>query len=182
MIEACIDLRQPLNPYDEAEALCLANDVADGPCPANSYPVMMVPDLNEDDEKDTAFKVCGLCPAGTAGDGFGCTSCQAGEYSTIGNDCAKCPIGTYSNAGEKHPGGRRAGVEWQQLPGRPQTPPCKPAAPPACAACRTLGRCRQANMPAGPHPLPGCAGSSVCIPCPTGTYADTEGTQECLQW
>ncbi|PSC75222.1 serine threonine [Micractinium conductrix] len=122
VIEACIDLRQPLNPYDEAEALCLANDVADGPCPANSYPVMMVPDLNEDDEKDTAFKVCGLCPAGTAGDGFGCTSCQAGEYSTIGNDCAKCPIGTYSNAG-----------------------------------------------------------SSVCIPCPTGTYADTEGTQECLQ-
>ena len=99
VIELCSDLEYPLVPYDDAATLCLTNDVADGPCPANSYPVLMVPDLNKFDEKDTAYKVCGLCPAGTAGEGFGCTTCPAGTYSGIGGDCNPCPAGTYSNAG-----------------------------------------------------------------------------------
>ncbi|PSC75144.1 serine threonine [Micractinium conductrix] len=99
VIERCSDLDYPLVPYDDAKTLCLDNASADGACPVNSYPVMMVPDLNEDDEKDTAFKVCGLCPAGTAGVGFGCTTCPAGTYSMVGGACNDCPAGTYSNAG-----------------------------------------------------------------------------------
>ena len=39
------------------------------------------------------------CCAGTAGDGFGCTSCKAGQYSIVGEGCQQCPPGTYSNAG-----------------------------------------------------------------------------------
>ena len=64
MIRSCDDLKYPLTPYSEAQFLCKNNGDADLACPENSYQVLMVPDLNEDDEKDTAFKVCGLCPAG----------------------------------------------------------------------------------------------------------------------
>ena len=61
------------------------------------------------------IKVCGLCSAGTSGDGYGCTSCDAGQYSAVGkascstcgvglfaqggnSDCLPCPAGTYNNA------------------------------------------------------------------------------------
>ena len=101
VIRDCSDLTYPIAPYNEAAILCRGNAVADEACPPNSYQVMMVPDLNEDDEKDTAFKVCGLCPAGTHGEGFGCTTCPAGSFSKIGEDCQLCPAGTYSNAGEQ---------------------------------------------------------------------------------
>lgn len=101
LIRNCTDLDYPIAPYDEAALLCRGNEIADEKCEPNSYQVMMVPDLNEDDEKDTAFKVCGLCPAGTHGDGFGCSTCPAGSFSQIGEDCKPCPAGTYSNAGEQ---------------------------------------------------------------------------------
>ena len=61
----------------------------------------MVPDLNEDDEKDTAYTVCAFCPSGTHGDGYGCTTCPAGTVSQIGQECEPCPAGTYANAGEQ---------------------------------------------------------------------------------
>lgn len=84
-----------------AKALCLSNADADTKCPDNSYGVMVVEDgaVNAFNEKLEAFKVCGLCPAGTFGDGFGCSSCAAGTISAIGGSCEDCPAGTYSNAG-----------------------------------------------------------------------------------
>jgi hypothetical protein len=39
--------------------------------------------------------------AGTSGEGYGCTSCPAGQFSLIGGSCEDCPEGTYSNAGER---------------------------------------------------------------------------------
>ncbi|PSC74950.1 von Willebrand factor type EGF andpentraxin domain-containing 1 Flags: Precursor [Micractinium conductrix] len=122
-VTSCDDLLRFSNPpYEDAYARCFSNTDAALDCPANSYPVMVVLDLNEDDQKDTAFKICGLCPAGTYGDGNGCSTCPAGQKSLIGGGCTDCDVGTYSNAG-----------------------------------------------------------SSVCIPCPTGTYADTVASKECSQ-
>ncbi|PSC69766.1 pro convertase subtilisin kexin type 5-like [Micractinium conductrix] len=64
----------------------------------------------------TAVKVCALCPAGTYGDGIGCSpcdagtaaplvgssacgaDCDAGTYSEDGfSTCLPCPVGTYSD-------------------------------------------------------------------------------------
>ncbi len=45
------------------------------------------------------IKLCPLCPAGTAGDGFGCTSCAAGSQSALGGTCANCLAGSYANGG-----------------------------------------------------------------------------------
>lgn len=46
------------------------------------------------------IKVCPLCPAGTSGDGFGCTSCEAGQKSDVGAaTCSDCLTGTYANGG-----------------------------------------------------------------------------------
>ncbi|PSC75061.1 peptidyl-prolyl cis-trans cyclophilin-type [Micractinium conductrix] len=45
-------------------------------------------------------KICHWCPAGTSGQGYGCTTCPAGTYSVWGDgDCKDCPAGSYSNAG-----------------------------------------------------------------------------------
>ena len=47
-------------------------------------------------------KDCPCVPpaTGTHGDGFGCTTCPAGQFSNIGGSCEPCPKGTYSSAGE----------------------------------------------------------------------------------
>ncbi|KAL4447454.1 hypothetical protein ABPG75_004673 [Micractinium tetrahymenae] len=165
------------NPLYDARPLCLGNLDAHGPCPDNSYGecrggeacqggeharprghmatwrdgprwcachrrscaaephglrpllcpsagVMVLEDgtVNAYNHKVKAFKVCAWCPGGTAGDGYGCTTCEAGQYSVVGGYCEDCPPGTSSNAG-----------------------------------------------------------SSVCLPCPAGSYSDTPGAMECTQ-
>lgn len=53
-------------------------------------------------------KVCGLCPAGTLGDGFGCTPCPGGSSNDVvgsSGTCTSCPnAGTYAPAGLGAPG------------------------------------------------------------------------------
>ncbi|KAL4452638.1 hypothetical protein ABPG75_008300 [Micractinium tetrahymenae] len=81
------------NPTYSALALCKPNADADQACPANSYGVMVTEDnaVNAYNQKQKAFKVCAWCPSGTAGDGYGCTTCPAGQFSTIGGDCQDWP-------------------------------------------------------------------------------------------
>ena len=45
------------------------------------------------------IKLCPLCPAGTVGNGYGCTSCAAGTQSALGGTCADCAAGSYANGG-----------------------------------------------------------------------------------
>ena len=48
------------------------------------------------------IKVCALCPAGTTGDGYGCTACAAGTGKASGvgaTTCAACDAGTYAAEG-----------------------------------------------------------------------------------
>ena len=54
------------------------------------------------------LQICALCPAGTTGDGFGCTACAAGTTTQAGDGkpvvgaktCTKtCAAGTYSQEG-----------------------------------------------------------------------------------
>ena len=50
----------------------------------------------------TAVKVCALCPAGTYGDGIGCSPCDAGTAAPLvgSSACgADCDAGTYSEDG-----------------------------------------------------------------------------------
>ena len=51
-VTSCDDLLRFSNPpYEDAYARCFSNTDAALDCPANSYPVMVVLDLNEDDQK-----------------------------------------------------------------------------------------------------------------------------------
>lgn len=99
----CADLGHRDSQYSAMDK-CLANDLAHQPCPANTYTIYETPDKYFYNEKETTFKVCGLCPGGTQGTvnataSYGCTTCPAGYSSTIGGSCTVCPPGTYSNAG-----------------------------------------------------------------------------------
>lgn len=62
-------------------------------CPSGSYGLPL------DD-----FKLCPLCPAGTVGDGNGCTACSAGSASAVvgfNGTCSACLAGTYAADGER---------------------------------------------------------------------------------
>ena len=45
------------------------------------------------------IKLCPLCPAGSLGNGYGCTPCAAGTQSALGGTCVPCAPGTYAGAG-----------------------------------------------------------------------------------
>ncbi|PSC75114.1 multiple epidermal growth factor-like domains 6 [Micractinium conductrix] len=74
---------------------CLDNTIPEGianPCPPGRYGIFV----------STEIKVCGLCPAGSYSDeGNGCTSCEAGRVSTMGQSgcAAMCGPGTFSPGG-----------------------------------------------------------------------------------
>ena len=176
------------NPIYSAKALCLDNASADAKCPDNAYGVMVVEDgaVNAWNEKMKAFKVCGWCPAGTTGDGFGCSTCPAGQFSLIGGACEECPAGTYSNAGECQLGFGRS----SDACGTPTAVGCdaRCLVGALCALC--AGACTElierSHLPFCPLAcLLAClcfAGSAYCIPCPQGTYSDASATAECTEW
>ena len=72
-----------------ADAQKEVDDVA-AACDAGRYGVMV-----------GNFKVCPLCASGTSGDGYGCTSCDAGTAATVGaTSCSNCDAGSYAQGGE----------------------------------------------------------------------------------
>lgn len=74
-------------------------DVIGDSCAAGRYGIVVTDETTGDE-----LKLCPLCPAGTYGDGDGCTACAAGTYSGIvGTDAActsNCPAGEYAPEGK----------------------------------------------------------------------------------
>jgi len=64
-VTSCSDLESNFILVDiNGRGLCRTNANADQPCPGNTYGVMIVPEIFQAGEKKSAFKVCGVCPAG----------------------------------------------------------------------------------------------------------------------
>ena len=129
-----------------ADAQKKVDDVA-AACDAGRYGVMV-----------GNFKVCPLCASGTSGDGYGCTSCDAGTAAAVGaTSCSNCVAGSYAQGGE-----------WTFAACLPPACCCRllllplpPAAAAAAAACCCCCCCCCCCI-AGPFPLimvssPGCS-------------------------
>jgi len=124
-------------------------------CGSGRYGIVVSSETTGDE-----VQICPMCPAGTTGNGDGCTACAAGSASSsVGaSSCStSCTAGTYAQAGEalcvtQH------GSAWQ--------------------ISRLLGGSTATLSNICSH----AAGSSACLPCPTGTYQDGTSQAECKEW
>ncbi|PSC70770.1 histidine-tRNA cytoplasmic isoform B [Micractinium conductrix] len=132
-----------VSPLYNAQQRCLPNEIADIACQDNTYPIKIEPDTDTAIEKDTAYMICGLCPAGTHGKGSGCPTCPAGCYSRVGTSCKLCPKGTHSSAGASD---------------------CLPCPPGTFADVEGLGECK----PCPEDSMSWIPGASACLRCING--------------
>ncbi|PRW59245.1 von Willebrand factor type EGF andpentraxin domain-containing 1 Flags: Precursor [Chlorella sorokiniana] len=97
-----------------------------------------------------SIKLCPLCPAGTSGDGNGCTACSAGyAYGSVGLDSA-ANIGAGCDAA-----GNQCAAGYYAQEGSSNCLPC-------------------------PLHTYSAAGEGECTPCPANTYAWIPGSTTCV--